>query len=87
MEKVRKILLIGLTLLLIISCTDATRSKIGGIGGEYKVEMIGCDGKIVRSWNSSGKVLSEETTDGYYFKEKETGKLIEVSGSIIITKQ
>ena len=68
------------------SCTDATRAKIGGYGDEFTVEMINCDGTVARSWTSSGKVKSEESSDGYYFKDKETDKLIEVTGRLIITK-
>jgi len=71
---------------LTTSCTDATRSKIGGFGDEFKVEMLGCDGDVVRTWISTGKVRSEQHSDGYYFKDKETGKLVEVTGHLIITK-
>lgn len=69
------------------SCTDAQRSKIGGYGAEFKVEMINCDGTVARTWISSGKVQTEENSDGYYFNDKETGKLIEVTGRLVITKQ
>ena len=69
------------------SCTDAQRSKIGGFGDEFKVEMINCNGTVARSWISSGKVSSEKDSDGYYFKDKKTGNLIEVTGMLIITKQ
>lgn len=71
----------------ITSCTDATRAKFGGYGDEFKVEMINCDGTIAREWISSGKVQSESNSDGYYFNEKKTGKLIEVTGRLVITKQ
>lgn len=80
-------------LILIISvcalgaCTDATRAKIGGYGDEFKIEMINCDGSVVRTWVSSGKVQSEKSSDGYYFNDKKTGNLIEVTGRLIITKQ
>ncbi|UZR99534.1 hypothetical protein [Chondrinema litorale] len=69
------------------SCTDAERAKIGGLGDEFKIEMINCDGTVAKTWISSGKVLSEANSDGYYFEDKETGKLIEVTGRLIITKQ
>ena len=69
------------------SCTDATRAKIGGYGDEFKVEMINCDGTVAREWISSGKVQSEANSDGYYFNDKKTGKLIEVTGRMVITKQ
>ena len=71
----------------VTSCTDAFRAKIGGYGNEFKIEMINCDGTVARTWISSGKVQSEKSSDGYYFNDKETGKLIEVTGRLIITKQ
>lgn len=70
-----------------VSCTDAQLSKIGGLGDEFKVEMINCNGTVARRWISSGKVSSEKNSDGYYFKDKKTGKLIEVTGRLVITKQ
>lgn len=68
------------------ACTDAQRSKIGGLNSEFKVEMINCDGTVARSWVSSGKVSNESNSDGYYFKDKETGQLVEVTGRLVITK-
>lgn len=78
-----------LTILLIsflASCTDATQAKIGGLGDEFKIEVLNCDGSVTHYWISSGKVRSEANSDGYYFMDKNTNKLIEVSGNIIITK-
>lgn len=72
-------------LFALASCTDAQRAKVGGLGDEFKVEMYS-GGKLVRTWTSTGKVSNEENTDGYYFKDKATGKLIEVSGDVVITK-
>lgn len=83
-------LLIVIPIIIILStaaCTDATRAKLGGYGDEFKIEMVNCDGSIAREWISTGKVHSEADSDGYYFKEKNTGKLIEVTGRLIITKQ
>jgi hypothetical protein len=86
MKKV--LILLGLVVSVgLTSCTDAGMAKIGGYGDEFTVELIGCDGSVVRKWTSSGKVLSEKSTDGYYFNDKESGKLIEVTGTLIITKQ
>jgi len=75
-----------LVLILFSSCTDASISKMGGYGDEFSVELINCDGSVVYKWVSSGKVISEKDSDGYYFKDKKTGKLIEVTGTLIITK-
>ena len=68
------------------SCSDAAKAKFSGYGSEFKVEMISCDGNIIRTWISTGKVSSEQDSDGYYFMEKGTDKLIEVTGDLIITK-
>lgn len=81
------LLLLSLVLFISVSCTDAEMSKLGGYGDEFTIEMVNCDGSISKSWVSSGKVLSEQSSDGYYFSEKGTGKLIEVTGRLIITKR
>lgn len=89
MKKMNVILktVVVLGILSTTSCTDASLAKIGGYGDEFKVEMLNCDGSVARSWISSGKVQSEANSDGYYFNDKQTGKLIEVTGRLVITKQ
>jgi len=64
------------------SCTDATRAKLGGYGDTYTIKVMSCD--TIITYKSSGKVLSEGQSDGYYFNDATTGKLIEVSGTVII---
>lgn len=83
----KTLFIVLIILLSFTACTDAELSKIGGLGDQFKVEVINCDGSITHSWISSGKVSTETNSDGYYFKDRETGKLIEVSGNLIITKQ
>lgn len=78
------ILIIAITF---FSCTDATTAKIGGLGDKFTVELLDCNGETVRSWTSTGKVHSETDSDGYYFLDEKSGKLIEVTGTIIITKK
>lgn len=74
------------SMMSLFACTDATRSKISGFGSSHKVELVNCDGTVTHSWISSGKVQSEANSDGYYFNEKGTGTLLEVSGNVIITQ-
>ena len=71
--------------LLLTGCTDASRAKIGGYGDEHRVELYS-GGEKVREWVSSGKVKSEDSSDGYYFNDKATGMLIEVCGDVVITR-
>ena len=82
----RTILLITSFIFLFYSCTDAKKAKFGGFGSKFQIEMLNCDGSVARTWISSGKVSSEQNSDGYYFMEEGTNKLIEVTGRLIITK-
>lgn len=82
-----KKLLFIICVITLSSCTDATIAKVGGLGDKFKVELVNCDGSITYSWVSSGKVMCEQNSDGYYFNDDSTGKLIEVTGTLIITKQ
>lgn len=77
----RTIIAVGFTSLW--ACTDAERSKYFSVGSEHTVSCYS-GSKLIYKGVSSGKVLSEESSDGYYFKEKKTGKLMEVSGNCII---
>lgn len=78
------LLVLGCALIL-ASCTDAKRDKVWGYGKKYTVEVFS-GGQLVRTYTSSGKVSSESGTDGYYFNNAVTGKLTEVSGTIVITQ-
>ena len=68
-----------------VSCTDATLSKVGGYGDTFTVKVLGPD--TVITYHSTGKVISEEHSDGYYFTNAANGKLVEVSGNIIIEEE
>jgi uncharacterized lipoprotein YehR (DUF1307 family) len=68
-----------------VSCTDAEKSKLGGYGDTFTVKVIGPD--TIITYHSTGKVISEQHSDGYYFTNRENGKLIEVSGNVIIEQE
>lgn len=67
-------------------CTDASRSKLMGYGSKFQVTLYAADGSVIREWTSTGKVKSEETSDGYYFMDQASGRLIEVTGTLIIER-
>ena len=75
----------SLALMIGSGCTDATMSKMGGYGDTFTIKVLGPD--TVITYHSTGKVVSEEHSDGYYFTDKTTGKLIEVSGTVIIEQE
>ncbi len=66
-------------------CTDAERAKFGSLGSPHSVECFS-GGTLIYKGTATGKVLSEDSSDGYYFTEKESGKLMEVSGNCVITR-
>ena len=82
----KNIFLISALMLLFHACTDAKKAKFSGFGSKFQIEMLNCDGSVARTWISSGKVSSEQHSDGYYFMEEGTDRLIEVTGRLIITK-
>ena len=73
-----------LALCFFTGCTDAYISQVQSIGSPHRVELWS-GGQMVREWTSTGKVLSETNSDGYYFCDKETGKLVRVTGDLVIT--
>jgi hypothetical protein len=67
---------------VLTGCTDAEQAKTFGYGSTYTIKVLGPDTLI--TYQSSGKVISEEHSNGYYFNDAKTGKLIEVSGIITL---
>lgn len=76
-----KVLAIGF--LVFAGCTKAERSQVMGFGKDYKISVYS-GGEKVREFVSSGKVLTEEKSDGWYFTNKESGKLVRISGTVIV---
>jgi hypothetical protein len=64
--------------------TDAGWAKIEALGNPAHIVCWSAGHKIYDG-HSTGKVHSEDTSDGYFFKEKDTGKPKEVSGDCVIT--
>lgn len=82
MKKVLLSLILGVSMLT--SCTDSSMSKITSLGSKHSITLYGADGKVIETWISTGKPHSEKSSDGYYFTDSKTGKLLEVCGTIII---
>jgi hypothetical protein len=81
----KKIFLLVILMVTLISCRDSGTAQLFALGDDCKVELINADGSVTYSWISSGKVATEGGSDGYYFMDKTTEKLIRVSGNLIIT--
>lgn len=81
MKRLLTILLLGLS--MIVGCTQ-TEFKDAITYGRSGVVKLYSGGQLVEQWESTGKILSEENSDGWKFVDKKTGKLIRVSGTVVI---
>lgn len=77
------ILIFVIGLFLICGCTDATIGKFKALGDSAHVTCFS-GGKLIYEGCSTGKVKSESSSDGYYFQDKRTKKVMEVSGNCVI---
>lgn len=76
------VLIIG-CLALIVGCTDGKLGKLTSYGSSRSIECYS-GGVLIYKGKSTGKINSEQNSDGYFFVEKGSGKLLEVSGNCII---
>ncbi len=70
--------------LVFVSCTDAQCARRAAFGSEGHITCYS-GGKITFDGDSTGQILSEEQSDGWFFKDKKTSNLIRVSGDCVIT--
>lgn len=65
-------------LFVLCGCTDGVIGKIKSYG---KGAVITCysGGKEIYKGESTGKAFSEQSSDGYYFIDKNTGSMMEIS--------
>jgi hypothetical protein len=54
-------------------------------GQKHVVTLYGCDGKQIQQWRTTGKIENEGNSNGYYFTDDVTGKLVMVDGTVVIT--
>ena len=81
----KRILLLIATVSL-IGCSDANISAFAANGSKHRIALFS-GGVKVGEWVSSGKIENEQHSDGYYFKDSSSGKLVSISGTVIITQE
>lgn len=65
------------------SCSDAQMAAFNGLGHKRKVRLFS-GGQCVGEWVTSGKIENEHGSNGYFFNNDATGKLVEIDGTVII---
>jgi hypothetical protein len=68
-------------------CTDAHMQQIESLGSNHKVTLYATDGHVINQWTATGNVANEAQSDGWYFRDSETGKLVEVTGTLVIEQE
>lgn len=68
--------------LILAGCTDARIAQIKSLGEAGRI-ICYSGGKIIYEGSSTGKILTEEQSDGWFFQDTD-GKLIRVSGDCLI---
>jgi hypothetical protein len=71
-----------LLLLLTSGCTDATWSKVTQYGGSQHIKCYS-GGVLIYEGDSTGKVVSEQGSDGYYFEDATTHEVVEISADCV----
>ena len=86
-SKFGKMSLICLSLLtvgLCAGCKDATQAQFSAMNKPHIIKQFS-GGVQVGEWESTGSISNEEKSDGWYFEDSKTGKLVELTGTVQIT--
>lgn len=68
---------------MLSGCTDAKMKQLTSLGSPGEIVCFS-GGQEIYKGTSTGKISTEQGSDGWYFQDKSTGKLIRVSGDCII---
>ena len=72
-----------LLLLLLAGCTDARCAQVKAIGSGGHVKCYS-GGQVIYEGDATGKIATEEGSDGWFFMEKGSNRLVRVSGACVI---
>jgi hypothetical protein len=75
--------MIVLMMLAMSACTDAKMKQFTTIGSKAHVKCYSC-GVVILDTYSTGKVGTEEQSDGWYFEDQNTGKLIRTNADCVV---
>lgn len=81
---IRKSMIVIFAVLFCAGCTDVERSNLASYGRKHTIELYS-GGECVRTWVSTGKVVTESNSDGYVFRDAD-GNFIRVSGNVVVTR-
>lgn len=72
-----------LATLFLAGCTDADFSQFTSYGSTAEITCYS-GGEVIYHGKSTGKVSTEKQSDGWYFQDAATNKLVRISGTCVI---
>lgn len=81
----KKILFL-VALLGTVGCKSADMGQITSLGSEFDISCYSGTTLILHTI-SQGQPSNEDHSDGFYFTDKESGKLVEVTGACIFKQR
>jgi hypothetical protein len=78
--------ILAATVVISGGCYKADNARMMAWGSNWSVTVKNPDGTR-EYYETNGKPKSEGNSDGYYFLDRETGKIVEVSGSVTIKQK
>lgn len=78
-----KIALLIVAIAMMAGCKDATVAQWNSLGKPHTITVYS-GGVAVKVFHSTGNVSNEPNSDGWYFEDRDTHKLVEVAGSLVI---
>jgi hypothetical protein len=69
--------------LVVAGCTDADMAHFSQLGDESEVQCFS-GGQVIYSGTSTGKIQSDQSEDGLYFMEKESGKFVRLYADCVV---
>lgn len=83
----KRFLLLVTAAVLCGGCKDSDTAQFQARGKKHRITLYGSDGVVIKKWESTGGVSNEAQSDGWYFMDAATGKLVEVAGTLIIESE
>ena len=69
--------------MLLIACTDTEIAQLTAIGEPGHITCYS-GGQVIFEGDSTGKIATEEQSDGWKFMDAATGRLVRVSGDCVV---
>lgn len=72
------------TVLAEIGCTDVGKATISAYGRPHSITLYAANGTVIKQWFTDGKINSAGSSDGYEFLDRATGRMVQVSGTVVV---